>query len=188
MSPKHSRSWNVIQNIFAGYILFRNIYEIIKYILLGKYTIFPFIFPSRRENKGENRNVHNRNFWLFVKILKKICQQKIFVNMKVCAKGCCVQKNFFVCNNMSEHNVRSETKQCYACVWSHKKKLGNFCCSIVHWTLIRTNLAKLITSKRCGLLTSWCMLVIIFWIIQKTYHVAYIMMERVGSQTPYGLY
>ena len=51
--------------------------------------------------------------------------------MKVCAKGCCVQKNFFVCNNMSEHNVRSETKQCYACVWSHKKKLGNFCCSIV---------------------------------------------------------
>ena len=131
MSPKHSRLWNVIQNIFAGYILFRNIYEIIKYILLGKYTIFPFIFPSRRENKGENRNVHNRNFWLFVKILKKICQQKIFVNMKVCAKGCCVQKNFFVCNNMSEHNVRSETKQCYACVWSHKKKLGNFCCSIV---------------------------------------------------------
>ena len=42
-----------------------------------------------------------------------------------------VTKKFFCRNNMSEHNVRSETKQCYACVWSHKKKLGNFCCSIV---------------------------------------------------------
>ena len=48
----------------------------------------------------------------------------------------------------------------------------------------RTILAKLITSKRCGLLTACNMLAIIFWIIQKTYRLHVTCWNESGRKLP----
>ena len=48
----------------------------------------------------------------------------------------------------------------------------------------RTILSKIITSKRCGLLTTWYMLVIIFWLIQKPYHVHLSCWNASGRKLP----